>query len=134
MCAEHGTDQTVQVAWADEQPSTEEATSHGVPQSSDQPRKTLEHTPNKAVAEWQKRMRAGSCASILVTKEDGANLGKHLEQFINTVIRVQREERERQTQIMEEKLAKRNELRVARGKHKRRSTAIKRNKSSVKYS
>ncbi|CDI84804.1 hypothetical protein EPH_0048130 [Eimeria praecox] len=128
---------TVQVVLPDETASGEEATIRGEGHSPDQARKTLENAPSKVVAEWQKRMRSGSCASILITKEDGADkkaaaICKHLEQFLNAVTRVQREEKDRQNKIMEEKMAKRNERRIAKGKHRRRtgSTAAKRDKYS----
>lgn len=134
---ERGTSQTVHVVSPDEHTRCEEATLHEGANSSYQTGITVENAPSTVVAEWQRRMRVGSCASILVSKEDGADakaaaICKHLEKFVNAVIRVQREERDRQSRIIEEKLAKRNERRLAKGKHRRRSTAIKRDKSSVK--
>ncbi|CDJ49289.1 hypothetical protein, conserved [Eimeria brunetti] len=126
---------TVQVVLPDEHASGGETTSHGKAHSPDQPRNTIDNAASRLVAEWQKRIRSGSCASILIAKGDGADakaaaIGKHLEQFVNAVIRVQREERDRQRKIMEEKLARRNERRLAKGKHRRRSTTTKKSKSS----
>ncbi|CDI83628.1 hypothetical protein EAH_00041170 [Eimeria acervulina] len=79
---------TVHVVSPDEHTRCEEATLHEGANSSYQTGITVENAPSTVVAEWQRRMRVGSCASILVSKEDGADakaaaICKHLEKFVN---------------------------------------------------
>lgn len=122
MCA-----QKVQLA----APSPEARKTTTTPKSLDEV-KSPNDLPSKRVAEWQNRMRSGSCASMLLAKEKSEAFVRHLAKFANVISRVQHKERERQQAIMREKLAKRIERQKAAGKYRKRSTVVKRQKALVR--
>lgn len=119
--------------------SDSQATAHDDLPAAPNSSQPLEELPSRVVAEWQKRMRSGSCASILIVKEEESGkkaeaIFKHLEKFAIAIARVQREERDRQHSIMAGKLAKRNERRKAKDKRRKRSTLAKKDRTLVRKS
>ncbi|KAL8270980.1 hypothetical protein Esti_005101 [Eimeria stiedai] len=115
-------------------PHEEDEEKAAASKSRSHPTDAPEPSTSKQVAEWQERMRWGSCASVFlsgggVSGDHSKAFFKQLETFASLVAKTQREERHRQHLIMQGKLEGRAERQLARGKRKKGSIGAKRQKN-----
>ncbi|KAL8433803.1 hypothetical protein ACSSS7_003599 [Eimeria intestinalis] len=127
---ETATIKTVQLQLPSGKEKERESASKSKSHSTDAP----ELSASKQVAEWQERLRSGSRASVFVPSSEQSGdqskaFLKQLEKFAKVIAKTQREERDRQHLIMQEKLEKRTERQLAAGKLKKRNTVTKKKKS-----